>query len=190
MIKADNERLQHSFILQTLRINIHRKKAYIHTKVKMESKLKKKKRKRERPDTMDYEEALSDPAWENEVRWADIIMTSNRRLGLGYFKLDRMTKGEGSCFPIAILQQLNREEVFGYLREDLRQLARSMDYHLMRQRVKDFVCILKWNHCKVQELKNFFYIDQAARAAAGEETKTWEEYWEGMLVPNGLPVRK
>ena len=41
---------------------------------------------------------------------------------------------------------------------------------------------MKWDHCKVQELKNFFYIDQAAKAAAGEETKTWEEYWESMLV--------
>ena len=42
---------------------------------------KKKKRWRERPDTFDYEEALKDPAWENEIRWADDIMTSNRRLG-------------------------------------------------------------------------------------------------------------
>ena len=46
---------------------------------------KKKKRKREemeRPDTMDYQEAKKDPAWDNESRWADEIMTSNRRLGL------------------------------------------------------------------------------------------------------------
>ena len=113
-------------------------------KVKMASKLK-KKRKRERPDTMDYEEASKDPAWENEVRWADDIMTSIRRLGLKTFKLDKLTKGEGSCFPIAVLQQLNREEVFTNLREDLRNLARSMDYHMFRQRVKDFVCIVKLN---------------------------------------------
>ena len=73
---------------------------------------KKKKRWRERPDTIDYEEALKDPAWENEIRWAVDIMTSNRRLGLDHFKLDKLTKGEGSCFPLAVLQQLNREEVF------------------------------------------------------------------------------
>ena len=74
----------------------------------MASRLK-KKRKRERPDTMDYQEALKDPAWENEVRWADDIMTSNRRLGLGTFKLDKVTKGEGSCFPISVVQQLTGE---------------------------------------------------------------------------------
>ena len=148
----------------------------------MSSKLKKKKRRRERPDTMDYQEALKDPAWENEVRWADNIMASNRRLGLKSFKLDKLTKGEGSCFPIAVLQQLNREEVFGYLRDDLRQLTRTMDYHLFRQRVKDFVCMFEWNHLKVKELKKFFYIDQGAKQAAGEETKTWEEYWGTMLI--------
>ena len=115
---------------------------------------KKKKRWRERPDTIDYEEALKDPAWENEIRWADDIMTSNRRLGLDHFKLDKLTKGEGSCFPLAVLQQLNREEVFVNLREDLRQLARSMDYHLLRQRVKEFITITKWNSWKVMELKN------------------------------------
>ena len=58
----------------------------------MASRLK-KKRKRERPDTMDYQEALEDPAWKNEVRWADDIMESNSRLGLKYFKLDQLTKG-------------------------------------------------------------------------------------------------
>ena len=70
--------------------------------------LLKKKRKREwnmmeRPSTMDYTEALKDPGWDNERRWADKIMASNRRLVLDYFKLDKLTKGEGSCFPIAVV---------------------------------------------------------------------------------------
>ena len=81
----------------------------------MASKLK-KKRRRERPDTLDYLEALKDPAWENEVRWADHIMKSNRRLGLQYLKLDKVTKGEGSCFPISVVQQLNRAEVYDNMR--------------------------------------------------------------------------
>ena len=68
----------------------------------MASKLKRKKRKRERPNTMDLKEALKDPAWENEIRWADEIMSSNRRLGLS-FKLDKLTKGEGSCSPISVV---------------------------------------------------------------------------------------
>ena len=55
----------------------------------MASRLRKKKRKwekLERPDIIDYNEALKDPAWDNERRWADNIMTSNRRLGLDFFQ--------------------------------------------------------------------------------------------------------
>ena len=149
----------------------------------MASLKKKKKRKREemeRPDTMDYHEALKDPAWDNERRWADNIMASNRRLGIDYFKLDKLTKGEGSCFPISVVQQLNREDVHDNIREDLRPLATTMDHHLLRVKVKDFICRLNWNHRKVLELKEIFYIDQAAKAEAGEPTNTWEEYWEKM----------
>ena len=150
----------------------------------MASKLKKKRKwnRMERPDTMDYNEALKDPAWDNERKWADAIMASNRRLGIYHFKLDNLTKGEGSCFPISVVQQLNREEIFQQLREDLRPLARNMDHHLLRVKVKDFICKEQCAHSKVLELKQFFYIDQAAKAAAQEETKTWEEYWDRMLV--------
>ena len=103
--------------------------------------LLKKKRKREwnmmeRPSTMDYTEALKDPGWDNERRWADNIMASNRRLGLDFFKLDKLTKGEGSCFPIAVVQQLNREEVYDNMREELRPLARNVEHHLLRVKVK------------------------------------------------------
>lgn len=132
----------------------------------------------ERPDTMDYQEALKDPAWDNERRWADAIMESNRKLGLDHFKLDKLTKGEGSCFPIAVvqLQQLNRKEIFDHLVEELKPLSRNMDHHLLRVKVKDFICRLQCRHSKVLEMKEIFSIDQAAKAAAGEQTKTWEEY--------------
>ena len=63
----------------------------------MASKLKKKKKRKwdsvERADTLDYQEALKDPAWDKERKWADLIMASNRRLGLWYLKLDELTKG-------------------------------------------------------------------------------------------------
>ena len=149
----------------------------------MASLKKKKKRKREemeRPDTLDYQEALKDPAWDNERRWADEIMVSNRRLGLGLLKLDELTKGEGSCFMIAVVQQLRTKEIFDNLGEDLKQVARTMAHYLLRVKVKDFI-ILKRNDQKVLALKELFNIDQAA---VGEETKTWEEYWETMLIDN------
>ena len=84
----------------------------------MASRLKLKKGKRRsppdpgRPDTFDYSEAAKNPAWANEKKWADKILESNKRLGIDIFKVDELTKGEGSCFMIAVIQQLNREEVF------------------------------------------------------------------------------
>ena len=146
--------------------------------------LKKKKRKRERPDTLDYEEALRDPSWDKERKWADDIMASNKRLGLWYLKLDELTKGEGSCFVIAVVQQLRSNDIFHNLGEDLRQLASTMSHHLLRFKVEEFICRLKWNDQRVLALKDFFNMDQAAKAAAGEKTKTWEEYWKSMLVDN------
>ena len=117
----------------------------------------------ERPDTMDYQEALKDPAWDNERKWADAIMASNRRLGIDHFKLDKLTKGEGSCFPISVVQQLNRKDVFEHLREDLKPLARDMDHHLLRVKVKDFICREQCGNPKVQELKVF--LDAVASLA-------------------------
>ena len=152
----------------------------------MASKLKKKKKRTwdaiGRTTTIDYTEALKDPGWDNERRWADSIIASNRRLGLAHFKIVKLTIGNGSCFPIAVIQQLNREDVIDHLSEELRELARSMDYHLLRKKVKDFICSLQCRHPKVLELKDIFYNDQAAKVAAGEPSKTWEEYWESMLV--------
>ena len=148
-------------------------------------KLRKRKRSVppiQKPDTMKYEEALKDPTWDTERKLADQIMDSLRRLGLNSFKLDNLTKGAGSCFMIAVLQQLNREGLrFDDLREDVKVLARTMDPHLFRVKVRDFICRIKYDHRKVLELKIMFYIDQDAKAEAGEETKTWEEYWDSML---------
>ena len=57
-----------------------------------------------------------------------------------------------------------------------------MDHHLLRVNVKDFICRMQCRHPKILELKEFFYIDQAARAVAKEESKTWDEYWMCMLI--------
>ena len=137
-----------------------------------------------RPDTMNYTDALKDPAWKNEIKWGNQIMDSNRRLGLGFFKLDKLTKGEGSCFMIAIIQQLNRDEVFDDSREDIKELAGTRDQFQLRIRVKNFIFRDKSNHPKIQWLRYIYELDQVAKAADEEETETWEEYWERMLIDN------
>ena len=156
----------------------------------MASRLKLKKGKRRtqpdpgRPDTMDYTEAAKNPAWANERRLAEKIMESNKRLGIDIFKLDELTKGEGSCFMIAIMQQLNRPEVFDSSREEVKELARTKDQYQLRLRVNNFICNDKADHPKVQWLRNMHDLDQVAKAADNEETETWEEYWERLMINN------
>ena len=63
----------------------------------MASRLKLKGRKsgrppdHRRPDTMDYTDALKDPAWNNEIKWGNQIIDSNRRLGLHFFRCDSIS---------------------------------------------------------------------------------------------------
>merc|ERR1712029_843342 len=106
---------------------------------------------------------------------------SNKRLGIDIFKLDELTKGEGSCFMIAVMQQLNRNEVFDSAREEVKELARTKDQYQLRIRVKNFICRDKANHPKVRWLRDFYNLDQVAKAAANERTETWEEYWERLM---------
>ena len=156
----------------------------------MASRLKLKKGKRRappdpgRPDTFDYNEAAKNSAWANERKWADKIMESNKRMGIDIFKLDELTKGEGSCFMIAVVQQLNRKEVFDSSREEVQELARTKDQFQLRIRVKNFICRDKADHPKVQWLKDMHDLDQVAKAADNEETETWEEYWERLMRDN------
>ena len=156
----------------------------------MASRLKLKRRKKSfppdpgRPDTLDYNEAAKDPRWVNEKILADKIMDSLRKLGLDIFKLDELTKGEGSCFMIAIIQQLNRREVFDNSREEVKELARTKDQYQLRIVVKNFICRDKINHPKVQWLRYMHEMDQIAKAADDEETETWEEYWRRLMIDN------
>ena len=156
----------------------------------MASRLKLKKGKRRtppepgRPDTFDYIEATKNPAWANERKWAEKIMESNKKLGINIFKLDELTKGEGSCFMIAVMQQLNRNEVFDSSREEVKELARTKDQYQLRLRVNNFICNDKADHPKVQWLRNMHDLDQVAKAADNEETETWEEYWERLMINN------
>ena len=156
----------------------------------MASRLKLKKGKRRSPpdpgrqDTLDYNEAAKNPAWANERKWAEKIMESNKRLGIDIFKLDDLTKGEGSCFMIAVMQQLNRNEVFDSSREEVKELARTKDQYQLRIRVKNFICRDKANHPKVQWLRDMHNLDQVAKAADNEETETWEEYWDRLMIDN------
>ena len=65
--------------------------------------------------TLDYNESLEKKKWISERKHADLILASCRRFKLN-LKLDRLTRGEGNCFMVAVLQQLRRPEVYENLR--------------------------------------------------------------------------
>ena len=59
---------------------------------------------------IDYEEALRNGSWLTEREYADKILSACRKLGLR-MKLDKLTKGDGNCFMISILQQLQSKDI-------------------------------------------------------------------------------
>jgi hypothetical protein len=61
-------------------------------------------------------------AMENEKMIAGEIMNTVRRLQLP-LKLDEITEGRGNCFPLAILAQGRRSEIF----RGLRSLSQNLE---------------------------------------------------------------
>ena len=61
-------------------------------------------------DVIDYSESLTIPLWDSERKLADRIMNHVKKHKLN-FKLDKLTRGQGNCFMIAVLQQLKQNHV-------------------------------------------------------------------------------
>ena len=63
-----------------------------------------------------------------EGKIASEIMKTVRALGLP-LKLDKLTEGQGNCFPIAIIQQLRMLEIYEQLKLKEKTLTRIQDGH-------------------------------------------------------------
>ena len=61
-------------------------------------------------------------------------------------QLDNLTRGSGNCFPIAILQQLNRKEIHQKLDSKLKETAAAIDHLSFRTRVAMFMLKSKLPH--------------------------------------------
>ena len=75
---------------------------------------------------------------QNEQRMAQTIMKTVRRLQLP-FKLDELTEGKGDCFPLAILAQCRRPEVFQELDEPIRIIISQRNPNAFRKEVQQFM---------------------------------------------------
>ena len=88
--------------------------------------------------TLDYAEALKRNVWKSERQYAEEILATCRILKL-QMKLDRLTKGEGNCFMVGILQQLRSPDIYSNLNQDLKHLADKMDPMKLRIQVTNFI---------------------------------------------------
>ena len=93
----------------------------------------------------------NDDKFHTERKIADEIMAKILEIQLP-LKLDQPTEGLGNCFPIAIVQQLQRPEIFNQLRPKVKRLAKHVSGHtLLRQSVHAF--IMKSRHPRVTEFR-------------------------------------
>ena len=113
------------------------------------------------------------PKIEKEREIAQEIMDVVRQLQLP-LKLDKLTRGEGNCFPFAVLQQCKRAEIFSYITRPLKRLVSVEDGHsVLRREVTKFI-----KKSEIQRIVKFRAQYEETDGAANKEP--WDEYWERM----------
>ena len=130
------------------------------------------------PQTMFYNFALTYQLWKIERNLADTIMNYVAKMNLNY-KLDKLTRGQGNCFPIAVLQQLSHQDIFNSLMPEMKTIVRNLDHRELRRRVKDFT--FTSNDDRLIPLRNNFDEAMNASANSGGPSETWQHYWEKMM---------
>ena len=92
------------------------------------------------------------------------------------FKLDQLTEGRGNCFPISIIQQCKRPEIFSYLRPALKNIVNLTTGPLtLRRKVIDFI-----KKSKTQRVIHF--KNQYEETDGTVNRETWHQYWERMAT--------
>ena len=86
---------------------------------------------------LDYKSSMASPSWEIERNLADKIMehVMKHRLDL---KLDKLTRGKGNCFMIAVLQQLKQDHVYNVSSLQIQKLADEFCHQKFRKAIKNF----------------------------------------------------
>jgi hypothetical protein len=109
----------------------------------------------------------------DEIRIAHEIMKAVRRLQLP-LQLDEITEGRGNCFPLSVLAQCRRREIFHHLNSPIKNLAQQGDPTLLRRAICTFM--MSSRHQKIQEYKRRYQ-----EILATLDNRTWREYWNVML---------
>jgi hypothetical protein len=112
-------------------------------------------------------------ATQTELSIASEIMKTVRRLQLP-LKLDEITEGRGNCFPLSILAQGRRSEIFRGLSSLTQSIMLENDPTKLRKEVFKFMTNSR--HRTIQNYKKTY-----EEVLASIDDKTWAKYWEGML---------
>ena len=107
-----------------------------------------------------------------EKKIAADIMNIVRKLGLP-LKLDKITEGRGNCFPLAVIAQCNRQEIYNELSWQHQAVIKKDCSLLLRQEVKKFMMnsatkIVKDFRCRYDEV------------VAPIDGNDWHQYWMKM----------
>ena len=112
-------------------------------------------------------------ATEDEQRIAHEILMAVRRLQLP-LKLDEITEGRGNCFPLSVLAQCRRLEIFQKLSFHTQNLIQQGNPTLLRRAVHLFM--ENSQSRRIQEYKRTYQEILSAL-----DNKTWREYWDVMV---------
>ena len=100
------------------------------------------------------------------------ILRSVRRLNLP-FELDEITEGKGDCFPLAVIAQCRRTEIFNNLTKPVQAIITRNNTTLLRNAVKSFM--ENSQESKIEEFKKNY-----EEVLAQLDNRCWKEYWKVM----------
>ena len=108
-----------------------------------------------------------------EEKIAQEIMLTVDKLQLP-FMLDSITEGKGNCFPLAILAQCRRPEVFQDLSSEIQSIVRQNNSTLLRLAVRKFMLGMK--HKALVDFRR-----QYEDVLANIDGRDWLQYWDIMV---------
>ena len=112
-------------------------------------------------------------SFQNEERLAEEIIEAVKQLGLP-LKLDRLTEAKGNCFPLAILDQCHRKEIFENLQSSVKQVIELNDPTYLRKQIYSFIS--QSADSRIKEWRRSY-----DNIVLPLENTTWQEYWTKMI---------
>ena len=109
---------------------------------------------------------------QDDKRIALEILTKVKILNLP-LKLDEITEGRGNCFPLSVIAQCRRPELFQQLDKQIQIIIERNDPTLLRKAVSSFMS----NSMNQNIIKYKKRYDEILAPV----DKSWREYWDNMI---------